>query len=292
MLVACPLLAEEILPSSGKERRFFDLLRESAPLPGDRRSGIRSIRSIHSRDIAAVGEIEGYGIDLLLGAAEVEYVGFGEGKLLVVVGPEATVHTPIPTAPAAGVREPWQSVIFALSDGSSGSEEARFSLGMIQAESSAREDPRTWVLSGLVAFQAGDLMEARDHFGHGAALGPQDPLPLCLQGLMEVLIGEPQLAIAPLLKARAVAPDAFPPNALLGKAYVRLGRHSEAIPPLQTAVTARPGDVGLRLILARSLVRFGRPNDALAQLKRIESLSLKPPAGVRSPDRSSISSPT
>ncbi len=135
-----------------------------------------------------------------------------------------------------------------------------------------------WIMSGDLAFRAGDAALARERFTRAIELDPANVTALKDRAIAGLSEGRVEDGLRDLRAALARSPADAEALRLLGDALSRVGRGGEAEAAYRDAIRRVPAQRGLRFDLASLLAAEGRLEDAEREL--LGEVALAPHAGA------------
>jgi|GEM_PF-887662 len=146
------------------------------------------------------------------------------------------------------------------------------------------DDFTAWHAIGALLEEQGKVEEARAAYEKAVAAAsdhlarnPHDATTASLLGLMYLLLGDTEQAVATLQQAVALRPNADNHYAL-GNAYYEAGEYEKALAEYQAALAADAGHVAAAVRLGDTYDKLGRTDEAIAAYRR--ALALKEDADV------------
>jgi tetratricopeptide (TPR) repeat protein len=130
---------------------------------------------------------------------------------------------------------------------------------------------------GWVLYERKRIDQALAAFEHAAQLDPNEPRAHASMAAANIMLGQPENALAPLRKAMRLSPrDAHLSRwqMIMGAASLHLQRDGEAIDWLNKSAALNPSNFFTHMFLASALALSGLEAEAKAQLA--ELLRLKP----------------
>ena len=134
----------------------------------------------------------------------------------------------------------------------------------------AKKDPARQADFGLALAANGFWGEARQAFGNGARLEPQNPLPAYYAARAATETGDHEKARAELEDVVARFPDFGPGQYALGTLLLESGDRDEAMARFRKLMEIEGEEsVWGRLGLAKALLEAGKPAEAITLLERV-----------------------
>ncbi|MDY6823761.1 MAG: tetratricopeptide repeat protein [Thermodesulfobacteriota bacterium] len=124
------------------------------------------------------------------------------------------------------------------------------------------DHPSALHLSGLIAFDAGDIQTALDRVGRSVALAANERQWLLNYGKVLTAAGKPKEAIIVHQRVQGMAPDCVEAKTALADLYGTIGEHKNALLALFRLLSDNPDDAGAAEKYAATLALLGHKTAA------------------------------
>lgn len=130
------------------------------------------------------------------------------------------------------------------------------------------ENPRAWVLCGIILFHLHAFREAADRYRRAVELAPRDAKARQLLAESYVETAQPASALEQYRALRELRPDDFAARLGEARCHVTLGQPNEALPLLEEILTRRPNEAEALILRGRAEMQRGEPARAEPWLRR------------------------
>lgn len=130
------------------------------------------------------------------------------------------------------------------------------------------ENPRAWVLCGIVLYHLHAFRSATESYSRAVELAPRDAKARQLLAEAYAEIAQPASALEQYRALRELRPDDFAARLGEARCHVSLGQPDEALPILEELLARRPDDAEALMLRGRAELQRGEPARAEPWLRR------------------------